>query len=896
MASLKRHSIVNTEAFFLGLIFLLCSMNVQAQLNISSAQQTGNWADYYVQNVLLGTGVTAFNATFTGCDTTGGNEGMDSVQIGEFASTNTLVDIPYGVMLHSGSVVDFSGGPNFVDGVSDIDLDSLLPGFTMNNAAILEFDFVPQGDTIRFKYVFGSLEYPTYVCSNFNDVFGFFLSGPGINGTFENNGENIALVPGTNIPVSINTINDVAGGSSCTSPCPCNTQYYVNNNGFANDTNVRFTGMTVTLEAKHWVSCGDTYHIKLAIADAGDGILNSGVFLEGGSFTSNLIEVNIASVNGDSTINEGCGTAEILFSRGDTTDSSITIIEFVGTATNGVDFDTIPDTIVLPPGVFDTTIVINPYYDGLNEGVEYITIRAISVTLCNDTFVSEGTLYFYDVPDLHLLSTDDTVFDCPVDSLVISSLVQSGGPPPYLYVWNTGDTGSVQTVSISAGLGIDTFTVEVWDSCGLFSNTDTVLVTKNYQDDPITTITGDSTVDCSGDSSELTAGVVNGNGPFTYVWSNGDTLESTSTIVTGPQQMMLTITDVCGRTSVDTFILNVVSAENFTIAAPDSIRFCSGSSLQVRGVAEGSVGPFEYSWDKTNPVFGDTNSKNYLIVSDTVIWIWASDICGRTTSVQVYVEAIETGPLEASLESVEGDCSGEAFELEPTVFGGLRPYSYLWSTSDSDSVVIVPVNVSQSFNVTVFDACGNIDTARAYVDIPKLEPMSLSVSGDNSLCFGQEYIVELLTYGGAGEYRYEWRQQEERVIGETFNDLGNGQYQIVSFRTNDHYFKVIDKCGNILEDTVQVEIQHCLDIPNVITPNGDGINDAFYIGNVTNFPDAQLTIFNRWGTKVYESKPYLNEWTPIEMSAGVYFYILTSDYFPQLRGDVTVFSGGMRSR
>ena len=70
MASLKRHSIVNTEAFFLGLIFLLCSMNVQAQLNISSAQQTGNWADYYVQNVLLGTGVTAFNATFTGCDTT----------------------------------------------------------------------------------------------------------------------------------------------------------------------------------------------------------------------------------------------------------------------------------------------------------------------------------------------------------------------------------------------------------------------------------------------------------------------------------------------------------------------------------------------------------------------------------------------------------------------------------------------------------------------------------------------------------------------------------------------------------------------------------------------------------------------------------------------------------
>jgi gliding motility-associated-like protein len=448
-----------------------------AQLALTSAQQSGNWADYYVQEVLLGTGVEAFNVTFTGCDTTGGNEGLDSLQIGEFTSQNTLIDLPYGLMLHTGSVEDFSGGANFSDGVSDIDLDSLLPGFTMNNAAILEFDFVPKGDTVRFNYVFGSLEYPTYVCSQFNDVFGFFLSGPGINGNFENNGENIALVPGTNIPVSINTINDVAGSSSCTQPCPCNSQYYINNNGFANDTNVRFTGMTVNLEAKHWVNCGDTYHIKLAIADAGDGVLNSGVFLEGGSFTSNLIEVNIGSVNGDSTINEGCGSAEILFTRGDTTDTSITYIQFLGTATNGVDCDTIPDTIVLLPGVFGTSIVISPYFDNIPEGVEYLTIQAVSVTLCNDTFISEGTLYFHDIPDLNLSTTEDTTIDCQTDSLTISSFVQGGGPPPYTYVWNTGDTGSVITVPISSGPGIDTFAIEVWDSCALFSNYDTVFVT-----------------------------------------------------------------------------------------------------------------------------------------------------------------------------------------------------------------------------------------------------------------------------------------------------------------------------------------------------------------------------------------------------------------------------------
>ena len=96
-----------------SILLLFLAFQTQAQLTMSSAQQSGNWADYYVQNVLLGTGVTAFNVTFTGCDTTNGNEGLDSLQIGEFTSTNTLVDIPYGVMLHSGSVENFFGWRQF---------------------------------------------------------------------------------------------------------------------------------------------------------------------------------------------------------------------------------------------------------------------------------------------------------------------------------------------------------------------------------------------------------------------------------------------------------------------------------------------------------------------------------------------------------------------------------------------------------------------------------------------------------------------------------------------------------------------------------------------------------------------------------------------------------------
>jgi hypothetical protein len=91
------------------------------------------------------------------------------------------------------------GGVN----ITDADLSAMIPGYSIESGAILQFDFVTQTDTIIFDYIFASEEYPEYVDAQYNDVFGFFISGPGITGT-----KNIALIPGTNTPVAINNIND----------------------------------------------------------------------------------------------------------------------------------------------------------------------------------------------------------------------------------------------------------------------------------------------------------------------------------------------------------------------------------------------------------------------------------------------------------------------------------------------------------------------------------------------------------------------------------------------------------------------------------------------------------------------------------------------------------------
>jgi len=203
-------------------------------------------ANAAVQNVLLGEGVTASNITFQG----------ENAQIGGFTCNGCGLGIGNGVVIGSGNV-DGADGPNnsgsfnqgppdFTDGVGDGDLEQ-LSGMSLNNTAVLEFDFVPTGDSLAFNYVFSSEEYPEYV-NSVNDAFGFFLSGPGLNGPYSNSAMNIALISGSTVPISINTVNDFE-----------NAQYYVDNTGGI--ANVQADGLTTVLTAYAEVICGENYHI-----------------------------------------------------------------------------------------------------------------------------------------------------------------------------------------------------------------------------------------------------------------------------------------------------------------------------------------------------------------------------------------------------------------------------------------------------------------------------------------------------------------------------------------------------------------------------------------------------------------------------------------------------------
>jgi hypothetical protein len=161
-------------------------------------------------------------------------------------------------------------------------LDALIPGYQTYDASILQFDFIPVGPTVTFRYVFASEEYNEFVDSPFNDVFGFFV-----------NGVNYALLPDNVTVVSINNINNGYSTGVSTGPCVNCTLYVDNSDGTSRA--IQYDGLTTVLTFTAPVIPGTLNRLKIAIADAGDSILDSAVFIEAGSLSSELTTTNFVT-------------------------------------------------------------------------------------------------------------------------------------------------------------------------------------------------------------------------------------------------------------------------------------------------------------------------------------------------------------------------------------------------------------------------------------------------------------------------------------------------------------------------------------------------------------------------------------------------------------------------
>ena len=261
------------KKLLLSFLILSSAYASTAQFNVDSVSNQIT----AVEDLFLANGIFVNNITFIG----------DSAQMGLLTGGNSVsLGVNEGLVLSTGYATSVSNGNNMGSGnwstPLNVDLYA-LSGFPTYDLAQLDFDFVATGDSMTFQFVFGSSEYPEFVGTSFNDIFGFFVHGPGIVGPYSNGAINIALVPGTNTPVSINTIN-----------ADTNSTLY-NDNSSLLIPNLFCDGYTVPMFASIGnLVVGETYHITLAISDVSDSALDSWVFLGGNSFqqfcTVNFLE------------------------------------------------------------------------------------------------------------------------------------------------------------------------------------------------------------------------------------------------------------------------------------------------------------------------------------------------------------------------------------------------------------------------------------------------------------------------------------------------------------------------------------------------------------------------------------------------------------------------------
>ena len=578
------------RTFFLKLFFsfilILLSFFSFSQLSISKKYTPSG----IVNQVLKGKGVEISNVVFRGA----------SNAIGTFTAENTNLGIREGIILSSGSIYN-AIGPNKSE---DRSTDFAKPGFgllgsTTFDAAILEFDFTPQGDSIEFQYVFASEEYPEYVNKEFNDIFGFFISGPGISGV-----QNIALLPDGNT-VTINNVNQYK-----------NSSYYISN---TTGSTIEYDGFTRVLTAKAVVQCGKTYHLILAVADVQDYVYDSAIFLSAKSLSvPTKFDVKHTLSNyyfeDDSTkMVENCSSATLKINRSPQfiNRKSVLDISLEGSAIENKDFsNTIPKSISFEPGELTKEIKFAALFDKEKDELDSLIFVFTGVEICEPI---KFKLTIENVDPFEVVFLNDTVH-CQGKPIYIKPKI-IGGLGPFSYVWSTGSFFD----SIQVKPAITTsYTVTVNDQCFkspiTISNNVVIPVYIPLKVEPIT----DISQICPLKPTYIPIKPVNGGGGYKYTWYRNTVLFSQSKLDTLREARNafynVLITDRCNDTVSTRFKFFILSPPLKVDLVGDSV-ICSKDSSLLNVKAEGGYGSYTYRWD-------NSNSTNDFIYTNNLTSSW----------------------------------------------------------------------------------------------------------------------------------------------------------------------------------------------------------------------------------------------------------------------------------
>jgi gliding motility-associated-like protein len=717
------------KIFAFLILALLLSGNAKAQVLIDTTPNASQ-----LVKALVGEGITISNITLSG------KRGA----YGKFKKVLSNLPLDSGILLTTGKALSQGTGGNGVNGMAsalasnnnsgrgDGDLDRLV-GDTTFDACVLEFDFVPIGDSIKFRYIFSSDEYPQFNCSDYNDVFAFLISGPGYPTQ-----TNIALVPGTTIPVAINSVNSGIAGpgediDSCNIMGPGSpfTQYYINNTG---GTTIVHNGFTQVFTATAAVQSCQTYHLKLAIADVQDEIYDSGVFLEAGSLNSaavTLVPQVPVDLQGTPFMAEGChtGSFKVRLPKKSALPTNVSL-QYRGTATYGIDYNSPPTTVIIPPAELEVTVNLNPVIDNLPEGTELIKIYAIAD--CNNALPVDSIiieLRDYDtlnvVPRLRYLCTPGT----PVN-LLAGGNYDTYSWSPVTQLNNPGIRNPIArpllptTYVVTAQLG----TCSARDSAVIrFKG-----ITKLTKKDVFCANASDGSILLGGDRGWAypLSFSING-GPF-----QSDSLFANLPV--GTYTVRLRDATGCIKDSIVTLIQAYPDLQGSTSTTRAN---CNGQNGTATVSASGGRPPYRYSVDGSA-----LQPNNNFTLSAGAYSITIEDANGCRITLQTIIA--RDPDIVAQYTTTAASCSGAAdAQITVTATGGNGNYLYVLDNGNyQPSNILFSTSGTHSVNIADGNGC-----ERSFsVFVPINNTVFIDARPDTTICEGDS--VKLTTTSNATQF------------------------------------------------------------------------------------------------------------------------------------------------